>query len=83
MNKTHKPPKLERDRLWRLASDIAIYAPDGVTLLAENDDNPDADGFCADVAATGLAAGTYYIRVTASPSDPNLTFPYALEVDVE
>jgi cysteine-rich repeat protein len=66
-----------------LDSYIAIYAADGKTLIAENDDNPTADGFCADLTATDLTPGTYYIQVMASPSDPGVTFPYGLEVDVK
>ncbi|MFZ5890758.1 MAG: pre-peptidase C-terminal domain-containing protein [Myxococcota bacterium] len=65
-----------------LDSHIAIYAADGTTLIAENDDSPDADGFCADVSAESLTPGTYYIRVMASPEDPGAVFPYALQVDV-
>lgn len=64
-----------------LDSDIAIYDANG-TLLVENDDSLLADGLCAYVLAENLAAGSYYIRVMASPVDPELVFPYALQVNI-
>jgi cysteine-rich repeat protein len=67
--------------LGLLDSAIAVYGPDQ-QLIAENDDDPTADGLCALVIAEGLEAGTYYVRVAASPADPQLTFPYALDLSI-
>jgi cysteine-rich repeat protein len=67
--------------LGLLDSAIAIYGPDQ-SLIVENDDDPDAEGLCALVIAEALEAGTYYVRVAASPADPELTFPYALELSI-
>lgn len=67
--------------LGLLDSAIAIYGP-GEDLIVENDDDLSAEGLCALVLAEELEAGTYYIRVAASPADPELTFPYALELAI-
>lgn len=67
--------------LGLLDSEIAIYGSDQ-QLIAKNDDDPMGEGMCASVSAAGLAAGTYYVRVAATPADPELTFPYALEVGI-
>jgi cysteine-rich repeat protein len=65
-----------------LDSAIAIYGPDQA-LIVENDDNPMGVGTCALAVAEGLPAGTYYLRVAATPADPQLTFPYALELSID
>lgn len=64
-----------------LDSAIAIYGPDQA-LIVENDDSTMGVGLCALAVAEGLAAGTYYVRVAATPADPQLTFPYALELSI-
>jgi cysteine-rich repeat protein len=67
--------------LGLLDSVIAIYGPDQA-LIVENDDDPMGEGLCASVDASGLAAGTYYVRIAATSADPELTFPYALELSI-
>lgn len=67
--------------LGLLDSAIEIYGPDQA-LIVENDDHPMGVGSCALAVAEGLAAGTYYVRVAATPADPQLTFPYALELSI-
>jgi cysteine-rich repeat protein len=54
---------------------IEILAPDGHTL-ASNDDG--GVGFCAKASVTGLAPGTYYVRVQASGVATE--FPYNLDI---
>jgi cysteine-rich repeat protein len=68
--------------LGLLDSAIAIYGPDEM-LIVENDDDPMGEGLCALAVAEGLEAGTYYVRVAASPADPELTFPYALDLGID
>jgi cysteine-rich repeat protein len=67
--------------LGLLDSAIALYGPDQ-NLIVENDDDTAAEGLCALVVAEALEAGTYYVRVAASPADAALTFPYALDVSI-
>jgi cysteine-rich repeat protein len=67
--------------LGLLDSAIAIY-DSTEKLIVENDDDPTAEGLCALVVAEELEAGTYYVRVSASPADPELTFPYALDLSI-
>ncbi len=52
----------------------------GGTALKSNDNV--GDSFCSDVVSSGLAAGTYYVRVSASSASSTLTFPYQLIVNV-
>lgn len=53
---------------------LELIDSDGVTVLAENDD---MGGVTAKVSKTGLAVGTYYLRLSASPgAPPNHTFAY-------
>jgi cysteine-rich repeat protein len=40
-------------------------------------------GTCSLAKATGLAVGTYYVRVSASFAAPSPTFPYALKITVQ
>ena len=56
-----------------------ILAPNGTTVLASNDDGP-MHGTCSTVQATGLAAGTYFVRVSASAKAPVPTFGYKLDI---
>jgi len=66
----------------RIDSEVEIFAPDGATSLAFNDDIS-ATNFCSQVTAMGLAAGTYYVRVRASQAaSPNSTFAYKLSLTV-
>jgi hypothetical protein len=68
-----------------LDSEVEIYATNGTTSLAFNDDIDDVNGnFCSLTSATGLAAGTYFVRVSASQMySPFSTFPYRLIVTVQ
>lgn len=64
-------------------SELAIYGTDGVTVLVSNDDIDPALNWCSSATATGLAAGTYYVRVAASSVFAAMTtFDYVLEVVV-
>jgi cysteine-rich repeat protein len=49
-------------------------------LLASDDDG--GDGQCSRAVATGLPAGTYFLRVLAGTAASPSTFPYRLEVSV-
>lgn len=64
---------------FKLDSVLELLGPDGATSLAMNDDS---GSFCSLVEATGLAAGTYYLRVTASPTTMKPVFAYRLDVQV-
>jgi cysteine-rich repeat protein len=55
---------------------IDVIGPDGTTVLASNDDG--GEGFCAKKDLSGLAPGTYYLRVEAS--GVATTFPYVLDM---
>ncbi len=64
-------------------SDLQLLAPDGVTQLQFNDDISGATDWCSSVTASGLAAGTYYLRVRSSAQfDADGTFGYGLDVTV-
>lgn len=52
----------------------------GNALLASDDDG--GDGQCSRAVATGLPAGTYFLRVLAGAAASPATFPYRLEVSV-
>jgi hypothetical protein len=65
---------------FKVDSFLDIFGPDGVTGLASNDD---AGDFCSRAQATGLAAGTYYVRVIAARMAPKPTFAYRLDVQIE
>ena len=61
---------------------VELYAPDGTTLVAEDDD--DGPSLCSTIdrpEASSLAAGTYFIRVR--PYSSTRTFDYQLFVDVQ
>jgi len=64
-------------------SDITVLAPDGTTSLGYNDDNG-TDG-CSLLTLSGLAAGTYFIRVGSSVSAPldQATFAYAVGITIQ
>ncbi len=52
----------------------------GNAVLASDDDG--GDGQCSLAVASGLPAGTYYVRVLAGPAAIPATFPYRLEMSV-
>lgn len=61
---------------------LEILAPNGDVLEA----NDDQGTYCSQATATGLAAGTYYVRVRATPvldQTEVYIFPYALDVTVQ
>lgn len=61
-------------------SDIAIFASNGTTQLAFNDDINVAN-FCSSASHTVTAAGTYYVRVRASADwCPACTFDYSVAI---
>jgi cysteine-rich repeat protein len=60
--------------------EIVDSAFGGGNVLASDDDG--GQGTCARAIATGLAAGTYYIRARAAAGASPATFPYRLEVSV-
>ncbi|MCK6547814.1 DVUA0089 family protein, partial [Myxococcota bacterium] len=57
---------------------ITIYDAAGTTL-ASNDDISFSD-YCSSTSATGLAAGDYYVAVSASPFAAITTFAYSVRV---
>jgi cysteine-rich repeat protein len=59
-----------------LDSYLEILDKNGSTLLTTDDDG--GVGACSSAQAGGLAAGTYYARVSASPKAVNATFAYKL-----
>jgi len=69
-------------------TEIQILNPDGMTELAFNEDingSTGADGnYCSTATVTGLAAGTYFVRVGPSQAFcAACTFPYSLTLSVE
>jgi cysteine-rich repeat protein len=64
-----------------LDSLVQIIDTDGTTVLESDDDG--GIGTCSDAIATGLDAGTYYVRVAAAPLGTTPVFPYRLDVVVE
>ncbi|HEU4582304.1 MAG TPA: DVUA0089 family protein [Polyangiaceae bacterium] len=60
--------------------DIVDSSSGGGNVLASDDDG--GQGTCARAVATGLAAGTYYVRVQAAAGASPATFPYRLELSV-
>lgn len=65
----------------QLDSFAEILGPGGSTVLASDDDN--GPGYCSTVQASGLAAGTYFVRVQPALFQPNATFLYSLAVTVQ
>ena len=54
---------------------MELVGSDGTTVLAKNDDG--ANGVIAKISYPGLAVGTYYLRLKASPgAPPKHTFTY-------
>ena len=64
-----------------LDSTIEILRPDGVTVVATDDDS--GDGFCARAVAPSLSQGSYFVRVAASAQGDTPTFPYVLRITIE
>jgi len=63
-------------------SEIQIYDTDGVTSLAYNSDINFAN-YCSTASATGLAAGTYFVRTSALAFwCAGCTYRYRLLIDV-
>ncbi len=60
---------------------LEVIGPDQTTVVASDDDS--GEGYCARVVATGLEAGTYYVRTRAIAGSGRPTFPYRLDVLVE
>lgn len=63
-----------------LDSFVEILDASGKTLTAADGGGV---GTCSLAKASGLAAGTYYVRVSASFAAPSPTFPYALKITVQ
>jgi hypothetical protein len=61
--------------------EVEIFGTDGVSSLAYNDDFG-AD-YCSEATASGRAAGTYFVRVSASSFSPSSTFLYRLNLTVQ
>jgi cysteine-rich repeat protein len=64
-------------------SEIQILGTNGTTSLATNDDINGSTNYCSSAQATGLAAGTYFIRTSGSAAYcPNCTYDYTLNITV-
>jgi hypothetical protein len=64
-------------------SELQILAPDGTTELAHDDDNGTFD-YCSTASAADLAAGTYFLRVSAAAkAAPGTTFGYGLVIEAQ
>lgn len=67
---------------FSIDSYVEIYAADGTTRIAVNEDMA-FSSYCARAGASGLAAGTYYVVAESSPDyAPSDTFNYTLDVTV-
>ena len=62
---------------FKIDSYLEVLGADGSTSIAGNDDT---GSFCSRVEATGLSAGTYFIRVLAAEDAQKPTFAYRLAV---
>jgi len=70
----------------RVDTDLGLYASDGTTEIAFNDDVDEAnDNYCSELTATNLTAGDYLIRVRASVSFCAGCFNmgYGITIDVQ
>lgn len=66
-----------------IESDLTLFATDGTTQLAFNDDI-DFENFCSRVTFTATTTGTHFLRARASEEfDPNGTFDYGLSISVQ
>jgi cysteine-rich repeat protein len=61
-----------------LDSYIEILGANGSTVLQADDDT--GLGYCSFASATGLAAGTYFVKIRSAPLVPDATFFYRLDV---
>lgn len=70
-------------------TEVEIVGADGMMQLAKNDDifymaGGPQDNYCSSAKATGLAAGTYYVRVSSSALFcPNCLFNYSVTISAE
>jgi hypothetical protein len=65
-----------------IESELQIYDTDGTTTLDYDDDGGEGD--CSLATASGLSAGTYFIRVASpQPSSPYGVFGYQLDVTIQ
>jgi cysteine-rich repeat protein len=70
-------------------TELEILGTNGTTSLAKNDDilymnGSPQDNYCSSAKATGLAAGTYFVRVSSSKMFcPNCTFDYSVAISVD
>lgn len=62
-------------------SEIELYQPDGATAIDYDDDGA-GNGGCSALSASGLPAGTYYLRV-ASPQSVLGASTFVYEIDIE
>lgn len=63
-----------------LDSYLELYGTNGTSLLQADDDT--GVGYCSYLETTVLPAGTYYLRVSASPFDPLVSFFYGLQIQM-
>jgi cysteine-rich repeat protein len=63
-----------------LDSLLELFDASGDPLASDDDSGV---GYCSRITRTYTQAGTYYLRVTASPTGSTPTFPYQLTVSVE
>ncbi|WP_437604173.1 myxococcus cysteine-rich repeat containing protein [Sorangium sp. So ce590] len=64
----------------QLDSYIEILGDNGAAVLASDEDS--GLGYCSSALVTGLAAGTYHVRVRAAEIVPDATFFYRLNVTI-
>ena len=65
-------------------SEVQIYATDGTTSLALNDDINGSTNWCSSAQATGLPAGTYFVRTAGSAAYcDDCTYDYSLQIQVQ
>jgi cysteine-rich repeat protein len=60
---------------------VEVLAPNGLTMLASNDDRSAGD-LCSAATAQNLVPGTYFVRVSAGNGGRIPTFTYHLDVAV-
>lgn len=65
---------------FKLDTVVEVLGPDGTTSLALNDDT---GNFCSLAEATTTAAGTHYVRVSASDHNKDAHFAYRLTLSVQ
>ncbi len=71
----------ELDSLVELYDDAGqlVVSADGVEAI----DDDSGVGYCASLVLGDLPAGSYYVRVLASPAGQTRSFPYRLSLDVD